>query len=61
MIGRHLQLDQVCLNAHDQAISVVVVESGDRIVSAFIYAGIKYYVITEWNRSAETLMLVSDY
>jgi len=61
LIGRHVQLDRGSLDAHDQALNVVAVEAGHRILSAFEYGGTKYYVITEWDRSVTTLMLASDY
>ena len=61
LIGRHVSLDPGCLDAHDQALNVVAVESGNRIFSSYIYAGTKYYVISEHDRSVTTLMLASDY
>ncbi len=61
LIGRHVQLDRRCLDAHDQALNVTAVESGNRIFSAYICGDTKYYVITEWDGSVTTLMLASDY
>ena len=61
LIRRHVNLDPGCLGAADQVLNVVAVHSGGRIFSAYLYFGVKYSVVTEWDRSVATLMLASDY
>jgi hypothetical protein len=47
LIVRHSQLDQGCLCAEDQALNQRALIDGSGVFSAFIYAGTKFYVITE--------------
>ncbi len=61
LINRHGQLDQGALDAHDHKLNLVAVEHGDRVFSSFVYSGVKFWVITEWNRSQTTMMLPEEY
>ena len=61
LIGRHVQLDPGSLNAGDEAANEHALNEGLRIFSAFEYAGVRYWVITEADRSATTLLLPEEY
>jgi hypothetical protein len=61
LIGRHVNLEPGCLDAHDEALNVTKAMNGGRVFSAYIYADTKYYVITESDRSVTTIMNASDY
>lgn len=46
----------------DKAYNEEAVESGDRILSAYHDRnGVKFWIITEWDRSATTILLPSEY
>lgn len=46
----------------DKAINEEAVEHGDRILSAYHDRnGIKFWIITEWDRSATTVLLPDEY
>lgn len=61
LLGRHVQLDQGVLDAEDHALNHLALKTGGRIFSAFVYTGIKFYVITEWDRSSTCILLPSEY
>jgi len=61
LIGRHVQLDPGSLDADDQAANERALNEGLRIFSAFEYSGVRYWVITEADRSATTLLLPDEY
>ena len=61
LLKRHQQGDwgQLCdedKEANDQALI-----DGDRILSAYEIGGEKVWIITEWDRSATTILLPSEY
>lgn len=61
-LGRHRRCDfgEVC--EEDKALNEEAVEHGDRILSAYIDRnGEKFWIITEWDRSATTILLPSEY
>ena len=60
LISRHGQLDQGALDAHDHKLNIDAVERCDRVFSSFVYGGVKFWVITEWNRGRTTIMLPED-
>lgn len=60
-IGRHVALDPGVLDADDQAANERALLDGSRVFSAYVYGGIRFYVITEHNRSSTCLMLNTDY
>ncbi|EXL06483.1 hypothetical protein BG46_17170 [Brucella anthropi] len=62
-IARHLKADWGDLSDHDWATNDRALRSGeDRLFSSYeIDPSLRIYIITEWDRSATTLMLPSDY
>ena len=61
LIRRHLRGDWGDLGADDKKLNDEAVTDRSRIVSAYAIAGIKIYVITEWDRSYTTVLLASEY
>ena len=61
LIRRHLAGDWGDLGASDRKANDKAVTAHDRIVSAYLVAGLKVYVITEWDRSYTTVLLASEY
>lgn len=46
----------------DRALNEEAVESGERILSSYHDRnGVKFWIITEWDRSATTILLPSEY
>ncbi|MCW5706933.1 hypothetical protein [Shinella sp.] len=62
-IARHLKADWGDLSDFDWAANDRALRSGeDRLFSSYEVApDLRIYIITEWDRSATTLMLPSDY
>lgn len=60
-IDRHRGGDWGELGHADRKSNDDAVAAGDRIVSAYTVAGMKLYVITEWDRSYTTILLASEY
>jgi hypothetical protein len=62
LTGRHLAGDWGDLEAGDKKMNDDAMASGeDRILSAYQVSDVRFYVITEWDRSVTTLLLASDY
>ena len=61
LIDRHHSGDWGELGPADRKTNDDAVLCGDRIVSAYTVAGLKLYVITEWDRSYTTVLLASEY
>lgn len=61
LITRHVTLDPGCLDADDQASNVDALKHGSRVFSAYVYSGVKFYVITEADRSSTCILLPSEY
>lgn len=61
LIVSHSRLDRGCHCAEDQALNERAVVEGARILSAFVCSGIKFYLITEWDRSSTCILLPSEY
>jgi hypothetical protein len=61
LLGKHIGGDWGDLSADDVAANVRAVQHDDRILSAYVLHGEKFYVITEWDRSVTTLLLASEY
>lgn len=61
LVERHLRGDwgDVCMG--DRCLNDDAVADGSRILSAYVIADIKLYVITEWDRSYTTILLASEY
>ena len=59
---RHAAGDFGDVSEEDWALNEEAVEIGDRILSAYHDRnGIKFWIITEWDRSATTILLPADY
>ena len=61
LLTRHLHCDwgDICdedWNRNDHA-----VKSGGRLLSAYIVAGEKVFIITEWDRSVTTILFADEY
>jgi hypothetical protein len=61
LITRHVTLDPGCLDADDQATNINAVIRGSRVFSAYLYGGIKFWVITEADRSSTCILLPGEY
>ena len=61
-LDRHLKGDWGDLCAHDRAVNEEALRDGSRLFSAYrSRAGVRFYVITESDRSATTVLLPEDY
>ena len=60
MIWRHAGGDWGDLCDDDIAANVHAIQHDLRVLSAYIVGGEKMYVITEWDRTATTLLLASE-
>ena len=61
-LRRHGQGDWGNLDAHDRAANDWALEHGERLVSKYRSAsGVDYYIITERDRSATTVLLPEEY
>lgn len=61
-IRRHQAGDWGDLDVHDRGVNDRGLLDGDRLVSVYHSAGgVKFYVITEWDRSVTTVLLPEDY
>lgn len=61
-LRRHALADwgEVCYE--DKIANNDALEHGDRLLSAYrTRAGVKFWIITEWDRSATTILLPEDY
>ena len=61
LLARHAQLDPGDLPREDIAANRRAVKHGLRIFSAYTVSGIRFWVITEWDRSCTTVLLQSEY
>lgn len=61
LVSRHLAGDWGDLGKEDKQANEDAIQHGDRILSMYQLKGEKFYVITEWDRSATTVMLAEDY
>ena len=59
---RHAGGDFGDVNEEDWAQNVTALETGDRILSSYRDRnGVKFWIITEWDRSATTILLPDEY
>ena len=59
---RHASGDWGVVSDEDKALNDEAIETGDRILSAYRDSnGVKFWIITEWDRSATTILLPSEY
>ena len=61
MIWRHAGGDWGDLCDDDIAANVHAIQHDLRVLSAYIVGGEKMYVITDWDRTATTLLMASEY
>ena len=61
-LARHANGDWGTLDPHDLAINESALANGGRLFSAYdSLAGIRFWIITEWDRSVTTILLPEDY
>ena len=61
-LARHLQGDWGDLDTDDRSANDRALIEGSRLLSAYHATnGIKFWIITEWDRSATTVLLPEDY
>ena len=61
-INRHAHGDWGIMPAEDQHTNELALKGADRIFSAYLSgAKVKFWIITEWDRSATTVLLPSEY
>lgn len=61
LVLRHANGDDGDLCKADQALNDVAIQSEGRVFSSYTINAVKFYVITEWDRSYTTVMLAEDY
>jgi len=61
LIRRHHSEDWGELDGSDKRANYMALQLGGRLLSKYIAGGHSFYVITEADRSATTIMLVEDY
>ena len=61
-LGRHVRGDWGDVDDEDWEANERALVEGTRLLSVYHTAeGVKFYIITEWNRSMSTLLLPEDY
>jgi hypothetical protein len=61
-LQQHLTGDWGVVDAEDKAANDRALRDGDRLLSAYVLpTGVRIWIITEWDRSATTILLPSDY
>lgn len=61
-LTRHSSGDFGDVSEEDKALNEEAVDTGDRILSAYLDRnGEKFWIITEWDRSATTILLPDEY
>ena len=61
LVQRHMSSDWGDLDAHDRRENEIAVRDGYRILSAYEIDGIRFWVITEADRSTTTILLPEEY
>jgi hypothetical protein len=61
LLRRHMSGDWTEMDVEDQQANREAMVEGDRVFSAYTIQGIKFWVITEADRSATTILLPSEY
>ena len=61
LLACHQARDWGDVDAHDRRANDRAVQDGDRVLSAYQTAGGRVWIITEWDRSATTLLLPEEY
>jgi hypothetical protein len=61
-INRHVAADWGDLSDEDRALNEEAISGGGRILSAYVSTGlVRFWIITEADRSATTILLPEDY
>jgi hypothetical protein len=61
-LARHANGDWGTLEPHDLAVNESALANGGRLFSAYdSLGGIRFWIITEWDRSATTILLPEEY
>lgn len=61
-VQRHRTGDWGMVCEEDKAVNDEALATGDRILSAYLDRnGVKFWIITEWDRSATTILLPDEY
>ena len=61
LLARHANGDWSEMYDEDAEANRSAIEHGERILSSYVIQGEKVWVITEWDRSATTILLPSEY
>jgi hypothetical protein len=61
LVQRHASGDWGDLDTHDRLENEIAVREGFRILSAYELEGIRFWVITEADRSTTTILLPEEY
>ena len=61
LLRRHMSGDWTEMDVEDQQSNREAIIEGSRIFSAYIIQGVKFWVITEADRSSTTILLPSEY
>lgn len=61
LVIRHANGDDGDLCKADQALNDLAIRTEGRVFSSYTINAVKFYVITEWDRSYTTVMLADDY
>jgi hypothetical protein len=61
LLARHSAGDWGDLDASDKAANDKALVEGTRLLSCYHVGGVKLYVITEWDRSATTILPADEY
>ena len=61
LLSRHSSGDWGDLDGHDVKANVDAIAFDGRILSCYKLHGEKFYIISEWDRSATTLLLAAEY
>lgn len=60
-LKRHASGDYGDLSEFDKEANIIALETGDRLLSAYHSNGIRFWIITEADRSSTTVLLPEDY
>lgn len=61
-LSRHVRGDWGELDAHDTAANELALKDGSRLFSVYeSAAGVRFYVVTEWDRTVTTVLLPEEY
>jgi len=61
VLRRHASGDWSEMDEEDQQENRAAIADGSRILGAYTVAGVKFWAITEWDRSSTTVLLPAEY